>query len=76
MARINLSIRLGPMVHFEIQGESCREIAGALDGFERLNEMVDTMFSDLAQRVYPEGGADQAAGAASGAAAERGGDPA
>ncbi|MGH7077916.1 MAG: hypothetical protein ACREFU_07425 [Acetobacteraceae bacterium] len=55
MARINLSIRLGPMVHFEVQGESCQEIAKALDGFERLNQTVDAMFSDLARRVYPEG---------------------
>lgn len=55
MARINLSIRLGPMVHFEVQGESCQEIARALDGFECLNQTVDAMFSDLARRVYPEG---------------------
>jgi hypothetical protein len=53
MPRINFSIRLGPMVHFEVQGENCREIAQALEGFEELNEIVDTMFSDLAQRVYP-----------------------
>jgi hypothetical protein len=53
MPQINLSIRLGPMVHFEIQGENCREIADALEGFERVNQMVDSMFSDLAQRVYP-----------------------
>lgn len=78
MARINLSIRLGPMVHFEIQGESCQEIAGALDGFERLNEMVDTMFTDLAQRVYPEGAPDKSAAEAASAdtAPERGGDAA
>ena len=55
MPRINLSIRLGPMVHFDVQGESCQEIARALEGFERLNEVVDAMFSDLARRVYPEG---------------------
>lgn len=54
MPRINLSIRLGPMVHFDVQGESCHEIAKALEGFERLNETVDAMFSDLARRVYPE----------------------
>ncbi|MDA8051274.1 MAG: hypothetical protein M0002_14945 [Rhodospirillales bacterium] len=56
MARINLSIRLGPMVHFEVQGQNCEEIAKALDGFERLNQTVDAMFTDLARRVYPEGG--------------------
>ncbi len=54
MARINLSIRLGPMVHFEVQGQNCEEIATALAGFERLNETVDAMFSDLARRVYPD----------------------
>jgi hypothetical protein len=60
------------MVHFEIQGESCTEIAKALDGFERLNVMVDTMFTDLAQRVYPEGAPtarDTAAGKDKGGAA-------
>lgn len=55
MARINLSIRLGPMVHFEVQGQDCGEIAKALEGFQQLNETVDAMFSDLARRVYPEG---------------------
>jgi hypothetical protein len=55
MPRINLTIRLGPMVHFEMQGESCKELVAALDGFDQLNSMVDSMFSDLAQRVYPEG---------------------
>jgi len=28
--RINLSIRLGPMVHFEVQGENCTQVAEAL----------------------------------------------
>ena len=65
MPRINLSIRLGPMVHFEVQGESCQEIAKALDGFERLNQTVDAMFSDLAKRVYPEGAAETGAEKAS-----------
>ena len=55
MPRINLSVRLGPMVHFEVQGENCQEIAKALEGFEQLNQTVDAMFSDLAGRVYPEG---------------------
>lgn len=58
MARINLSIRLGPMVQFEVQGQNCEEIATALAGFEQLNETVDRMFSDLARRVYPEGEQD------------------
>ena len=55
MSRINLSIRLGPMVHFEVQGENCTQVAEALQGFERLNALVDAMFSDLASRVYPDG---------------------
>jgi hypothetical protein len=71
MPRINMSIRLGPMVHFEIQGESCSEIADALDGFERLNVIVDTMFTDLAQRVYPE--AANSGGAPSDGRSEEGG---
>ena len=55
MPRINLTIRLGPMVHFEMQGESCKELVLALEGFDQLNSIVDSMFSDLAQRVYPGG---------------------
>ena len=58
MPRINMSIRLGPMVQFQIAGDNCREIAAALDGFEELNQTVDAMFSDLAERVYPETGDD------------------
>jgi hypothetical protein len=54
MANITLSIRLGPLVHFEIVGESCEEISRALEGFERLNQTVGTMFGDLAERVYPD----------------------
>jgi hypothetical protein len=53
--RINLSIRLGPMVHFEVQGENCTQVAEALKGFEELNVLVEAMFSDLAARVYPDG---------------------
>jgi hypothetical protein len=55
MPRINLSIRIGPMVHFTVQGDSCAQVAQALQGFEELNEIVDKMFSDLANRVYPDG---------------------
>jgi hypothetical protein len=57
MPRIKMSMRIGPMVHFEIEGQSCNEIAHALEGFEQLNKTVDSMFSDLAERVYPEDGA-------------------
>ena len=55
--RVNLSVRLGPMVHFEVEGENCTELADALQGFQRLNLIVDEMFSDLANRVYPDGDA-------------------
>ncbi|HUO97654.1 MAG TPA: hypothetical protein VMU01_03255 [Rhizomicrobium sp.] len=54
MARINLSLQLGPMVRIDIQGENCPEITEALKGFEHLNRTVDAMFSDLAQRVFPD----------------------
>ncbi len=54
MANITLSIRLGPLVHFEVVGDSCEEISRALHGFEHLNKTVGTMFSDLAERVYPD----------------------
>ncbi|KAA1003839.1 hypothetical protein OKW43_008073 [Paraburkholderia sp. WC7.3g] len=54
MPRITMSIRLGPMVHFQIEGQNCTEISQALDGFEHLNKTVDDMFSDLAERVYPD----------------------
>jgi len=47
-------MRIGPMVHFEIEGPNCTEIANALEGFEQLNKTVDSMFSDLAERVYPD----------------------
>lgn len=52
---MTLRIRLGPLVYFEVEGESCREIAQSLAGFEDLNRKVDAMFSDLAKRVYPAG---------------------
>jgi hypothetical protein len=55
MARINLSLQLGPMVRIDIEGENCSEITEALRGFEHLNKSVDAMFSDLAKRVFPEG---------------------
>ena len=53
-ANIVLSIKLGPMVSFQIEGRNCTEITGALKGFEQLNHTVDAMFSDLAKRVYPD----------------------
>jgi hypothetical protein len=55
MPRIVITLHLGPMVKIDIEGASCPEIAEALAGFERLNETVDSMFSDLARRVFPDG---------------------
>ena len=55
MARIRISLNLGPMVRIDIEGESCPEIVEALTDFEKLNDTVDCMFSDLAQRVFPDG---------------------
>jgi hypothetical protein len=54
MPSINLQIRLGPLVRFDISGQSCTEIAEALKGFEHLNKTVESMFSDLADKVYPD----------------------
>ncbi len=55
MPNMTLKIRLGPLVSFEVEGENCVEIAEALKGFDDLNQMVDAMCSDLADRVYPHG---------------------
>ena len=55
MASMSLRIRLGPLVYFEVDGDSCAELASALEGFEELNARVDAMCSDLARRVYPDG---------------------
>jgi hypothetical protein len=56
MASMSLRIRLGPLVYFEVDGDSCAELVTALDGFEELNAKVDAMCSDLAGRVYPTAG--------------------
>ena len=54
-ANIVLRIRLGPLVTFEVEGDNCKEITEALEGYEKLNKRLDAMCSDLAERVYPEG---------------------
>ena len=54
-ASMVLRIKLGPFVSFEIEGENCEEICEALKGCEKLNEKIDAMCSDLAERMYPEG---------------------
>jgi hypothetical protein len=57
---MSLRIRLGPLVYFEVDGDSCAELVTALEGFEELNAKVDAMCSDLAARVYPgDGSGDQ-----------------
>jgi hypothetical protein len=54
MARIRLSLQIGPMVRVDIEGENCPDITESLRGFEQLNQTVDAMFADLAKRVFPE----------------------
>lgn len=54
-ASITLKVRLGPLVSFEVRGESCGELAEALQGYEKLNVLIDALCSDLAERVYPGG---------------------
>ncbi len=54
-ASITLKIRVGPLVSFEVRGTSCKELTEAMKGYENLNAVIDSMFSDLAERVYPEG---------------------
>lgn len=54
-ASMILRIKLGPFVSFEVEGENCEEICQSLKGFEKLNERVDSMCSDLVDRLYPEG---------------------
>lgn len=55
MPTMTLRVRLGPLVFFEVEGESCSQIAKALEGYKELNHTVEAMFGDLAERVYPEG---------------------
>jgi hypothetical protein len=52
---ITLTIRLGPLVSLKVTGQSCEELAQALEGHDQLNLRVDAMCSDLAEKVYPEG---------------------
>lgn len=54
-ARMNLRIRLGPLVMLEVSGDNCEEITQALKGFDKLNRDIDAMCSDLAERIYPGG---------------------
>lgn len=52
---ITIKVRFGPLVSLDVNGENCQEISEALKGFELLNKQIDTMCSDLAERIYPEG---------------------
>lgn len=52
---ISLKIRFGPLVSFEVTGQNCKEIFEALKGYEELNRQLDSMCTDLAARIYPEG---------------------
>ncbi len=54
-ASITLNIRLGPLVSLKIMGESCHELAHALEGYDHLNTRLNALCSDLAERIYPEG---------------------
>ena len=53
-ANITLKMQIGPMVSIQIEGQNCREISDALEGYERLNRQVEDMCSTLAEAVYPE----------------------
>jgi hypothetical protein len=52
---ITLNIRLGPLVSLKITGDSCHDLAKALEGYDHLNVKLDALCSDLAERIYPEG---------------------
>ncbi len=53
-ANIILKVQIGPMVSIQIEGRNCREIAAALQGYERLNKQVEGLCGSLAEKVYPE----------------------
>lgn len=55
MANITFKIRLGPLVSIDIEGKTCEEISEALEGYEKLNDALSALCSDLAERIYPEG---------------------
>jgi hypothetical protein len=38
-----------------VTGQSCHELAKALEGYDNLNHHINAMCGDLAERIYPEG---------------------
>ena len=52
---ITLSIRLGPLVSLRVNGQSCHELAKALEGYDNLNHHINAMCGDIAERIYPDG---------------------
>jgi hypothetical protein len=52
-ANLTLKIRLGPLVSLEVEGDNCDEIIEALKGHQKLNEEIDSLCGDLAERIYP-----------------------
>jgi hypothetical protein len=38
-----------------VNGQSCHELAKALEGYDNLNHHINAMCGDLAERIYPEG---------------------
>jgi hypothetical protein len=59
---VSIKIRLGPMAEITAHGETCEEITKRLEGWGQLNETVEKLSVDLAERMYPE----EEAGAAEG----------
>lgn len=54
-ANINIKVYVGAGMSVQISGQNCKEIVSAMDGYEELNKVLDGMFGDLAELVYPEG---------------------
>jgi len=38
-----------------VNGQSCHELAKALEGYDNLNHHINAMCGDLAERIYPDG---------------------
>ncbi len=53
---VSITIRLGPMAEITAHGQNCQEIAKQLDGWQKLNEKVEKLSADLAEKMYPEEG--------------------